>query len=126
MAAVAMRDHATGPAVAPVLFIRSRAAVAMWLMGLTLTKACSQPGMVRGWTKTLLANESGISTTLAMLVTTAGSRTSKATEAHSQDSESPKATALLHDFAVSLAGAPTGCRECTICWSVVVGCGRHA
>ena len=92
MTAVATRDQATAPPAPPVLFIRSRAAVATWLSGLTSTKAWSQPGMVAGWTKMLLANESGISTALAMLMTTAGSRTTRATAAHSQDSESPKAT----------------------------------
>jgi hypothetical protein len=104
MAAVAMSDQATGPPAPPVLFISSRAASARWLMGLTLTKAWSQPGMVRGTTKTSLANESGMSATLAMLMTTAGSRTSRATAAHSQDRESPKATTRA--TAASTPGAP--------------------
>jgi hypothetical protein len=39
MAAVAMRDQAAGAPAPLVLFIRSRAASARWLMGLTLTKA---------------------------------------------------------------------------------------
>ena len=55
MAAVAIRDHATAPPAPLVLFIRSRPASATWLMEFTLTKAWSQPGMVRGWTKMLLA-----------------------------------------------------------------------
>ena len=79
-----MRDQVTGPPAPPVLFIRSRAASATWLMGLTLTKAWSQPGMVRGWTKMLLANISGIVPTRAKLMTVAGSRTSRAMAANSQ------------------------------------------
>src|SRR5580704_8054516 len=104
MAAVATRHQVTGPPAPLVLFIRSRVALATWLMGLTLTKAWSQPGMVRGWTKMLLANESGISTALAMLMTRAGSRTSRAVAAHSQDTESPKATTRA--TAASTPGAP--------------------
>src|SRR5712691_6016001 len=91
MAAVARRDQATGPPAPPVLFIRFRVASARWLMGLTLTKACSQPGMVRGWTKMLLAKVGGSSTARPRLLTVAGSRTSRAVAAHTQDRESPKA-----------------------------------
>src|SRR6516165_1105337 len=54
------------PAGAPA--IRARSAVTRWLTGLTETKACSQPGMVRGVTKTLLARVSGNRTTVAALI----------------------------------------------------------
>src|SRR4051812_22128003 len=104
MAAVAMSAQATDPPAPAVLFIRARAAGATWLVGVALTKAWSQPGMVRGWTKTLLANESGISTTLAMARKTAVSDTSRATAAHSQDRESAKATTRA--TAASTPGAP--------------------
>jgi len=91
-----------------VSFIRIRAAVATWLSGLTSTKACSQPGMVLGWTKMLLANESGMSTALAMLMTTAGSQVTRATAAQSKDSESPKTTTKT--TAASTPGAPPSAR----------------
>src|SRR5579859_2449390 len=93
MAAIAMRDQAAAPPTPPVLFIRSRSASARWLTGLTLTKAWSQPGMVRGWTKMLLANVGGIVTTRPRLLTVAGSRTSRAIAANSQDRASPNAMA---------------------------------
>src|SRR5215471_16097382 len=92
MAAVATRDQVTGPAALPVLFMRSRAASARWLIGLTSTKAWSQPGMVLGSTKMLLANVGGIVTTRPRLMTVAGLRKTRAAAAHSHDRESPKAT----------------------------------
>src|SRR5580658_4654274 len=104
MAAVAMRDQATAPPTPRALFIRSRAASATWLMGLTLTKAWSQPGMVRGWTKMLLANVGGSSTARPRLMTAAGFRTSMATAAHNQDRESPNA--MTRATAAMTPGAP--------------------
>src|SRR5215469_11354086 len=104
MAAVAMSDQVTAPPVPPELFIRSLAAAARWLMGLTWTKAWSQPGMVRGWTKMLLANVGGITTARPMLMTVAGSRTSSAVAANSQDRASPKA--MTRARAAITPGAP--------------------
>src|SRR5713101_5396150 len=104
MAAVARRDQATGPPAPLVLFIRSRVASATWLMGLTLTKAWSQPGMVRGWTKMLLANVGGSSTLRPRPLPVAGWRTSSETASNNQDRESPNAMARA--MAVIMPGAP--------------------
>src|SRR5271170_529523 len=54
---------------AGVPFIRARSAVTRWLTGFTFTKARSQPGMVAGLTKTLLANVNGSCTAKLMTVT---------------------------------------------------------
>src|SRR5215469_18735064 len=104
MAAMAMRDQMTGPPTLLALFIRSRAAVATWLMGLNLTNAWSQPGMVRGCTKMLLANVGGSSTARPRLMTAAGSRTSRAVAAHNQDRES--SNAMTRATAAITPGAP--------------------
>ena len=54
---------------------------------MALTKACSQPGMVRAGTKTLLAKVRGNTTTLARLMTVAESRITRATMVHTHDKE---------------------------------------
>ena len=65
------------PAVA-VPPIRPRSAVTRWLTGLTSTKARSQPGIVRGSTKTLLAKVSGKTRSRLMLETALGGRRARA------------------------------------------------
>src|SRR5258707_508277 len=57
---------------------------------MTWTKACRQPGIVGGRKNTLLASVSGKSTTLPMLMTACGERTSKPMVVHTQDGLSEK------------------------------------
>lgn len=52
--------------------MRPRDASVRWVIGLTLTKACTQPGMVDSSTNTLLANVSGNSTVMLICMTLSG------------------------------------------------------
>jgi hypothetical protein len=70
---------------------RPRSAVTRWLTGLTCTNACSHPGMVWGWTNTLLARVSGNSTTVPALITACAVRSSRPTAVQAHDRHSAKA-----------------------------------
>jgi exodeoxyribonuclease V alpha subunit len=79
-----------------------RAVSAVRVMGLTLAKACSQPGMLATGTKTELANTSGKMTTKPADCAASAPRTVSATKAKIQLSANPKAlTTATHASASS-------------------------
>ena len=77
---------ATGPPT-----IRPRTVVTSWVIGLTLTKVCSQPGMVSGSTKVLEPNDSGSTIRNITPCTAPGVRTSMPTQTEIQQKHSAKA-----------------------------------
>src|SRR6266516_1841111 len=65
------RTHTTSPAWSEP-FIRPRAAEARCVIGFTLTKARTHPGIVDGSTNTLLAKVNGNSTVMLICMTDSG------------------------------------------------------
>src|SRR6478672_1627888 len=70
--------------------INSRTAVATWVTGLLLTKACSQPGIVEGSTKTLLRTASGKITSMLTPITDFAVRSSRPNIVQIQENENAK------------------------------------
>ena len=65
--------------------MRPRDAVARWVIGLTSTNACTQPGIVDGSTKTLLAKVSGNSTVMLTCITDSGVCIFRPSAVHTHD-----------------------------------------
>ena len=84
-----------------------RTALTRWLIGLTSTNACSQPGMVSAATKTLLPNASGKISRNMIPCTAPGVRTiiPTYTEIQPKHSAKPMASAREPNTPLQLAGS---------------------
>ena len=71
------------------LLIRSRTALTTWLTGLTLTKACSQPGSVSAGTNALDRNVSGNMIIIEMPCTACAQRATVPSQVKIQASDQP-------------------------------------
>src|SRR6266508_2868546 len=107
-AADAASTQPTCPALA-VPAIRPRVAVTRWLTGLTSMKACSQPGMVWGSTKMLLARVRGNSTSRLRLLTALGARSTSPRVVQIHDR--PNANTRTSPTAATVPAAPPSGRE---------------
>src|SRR5262245_10213759 len=87
---VARRVHTTSPP-AGAAAMSWRAAVTRWVTGFRRMTVWSQPGVVAGSTKTLLAMVRGNRTTTPMFSTVAGVRTTRPSAVHIHDTAEQKA-----------------------------------
>src|SRR5919109_2752201 len=94
------------PAVA-VPAMRPRSAATRWLIGLASTKGCSQPGIVRGSTKMLLANARGKTNNRLTFETALGVRrtSASAVQIHAMLNENPSSSATASS---TPTGPPSG------------------